>query len=58
LTGQFEIGKIIRVTRKNDQNTISNKIFDFSSKTINELKEKGYNNSMDQSDLEYEGEVF
>jgi len=58
LTGQFEIGKIIRVTRKNDQNTISNKIFDFSSKTINELKEKGYNNSMDQSDLEYEGEVL
>ena len=58
LTGQFEIGKIIRVNRKNDQYTISNKIFDFSSKTINELKESGYNNSMDQSDLEFEGELF
>src|SRR6476619_5185141 len=37
LTGQFEIGKIIRVNRQNDEYTISNKIFDFSSKTINEL---------------------
>jgi NTE family protein len=58
LTGQFEIGKIIRVNRKNDQYTISNKIFDFSSKTINELKESGYNNTMDLSDMEYEGELF
>jgi NTE family protein len=58
LTGQFEIGKIIRVNRKNDQYTISNKIFDFSSKTINELKESGYKNTMDLSDMEYEGELF
>src|SRR3954469_11552701 len=58
LTGQFEIGKIIRVNRKNDQYTISNKIFDFSSKTINRLKESGYNNAMDLSDVEAVGDIF
>jgi len=58
LTGQFEIGKIIRVNRKNDEYTISNKIFDFSSKTINELKESGYNNVQDLTDVEYQGEQF
>jgi len=35
LVGQFEIN------RKNDENTISNKIFDFSTKTINQLRESG-----------------
>src|SRR6478735_4067728 len=58
LTGQFEIGKIIRVNRQNDEYTISNKIFDFSSKTINELKESGYNNVQDLTDVEYQGEQF
>ena len=58
LVGQYEIGKIIRVNRKNDEYTISNKIFDFSSKTINQLRESGYNNTLDLSDMEYEGELF
>jgi len=58
LVGQFEIGKIIRVNRKNDQYTISNKIFDFSSKTIKQLRESGYNNSIDFTDVEYQGELF
>jgi NTE family protein len=58
LEGQYEIGKIIRVNRKNDEYTISNKIFDFSSKTINQLRESGYSNTLDLSDLEYEGELF
>jgi hypothetical protein len=53
LVGQFEIGKIIRVNRKNDQHTISDKVFDFSRKTINELRESGYNNTMDLSDVEF-----
>jgi hypothetical protein len=38
LLGQFEIGGIIRVNRKNDEHTISNKTFDFSRKTISELR--------------------
>ena len=58
LEGQFEIGKIIRANRKNDQYTISNKIFDFTTKTINRLKESGYNNAMDLSDVEATGDIF
>jgi NTE family protein len=53
LVGQFEIGKVIRINRKNDENTISDKIFDFSYKTIRQLRESGYNNSMDLSDVEF-----
>jgi len=53
LVGQFEIGKIIRVNRKNDEHTISDKIFDFSRNTIQQLKESGYNNTTDLSDVEF-----
>jgi predicted acylesterase/phospholipase RssA len=58
LVGQYEIGKIIRINRKNDEYTISNKIFDFSSKTIKQLRESGYNNVQDLTDVEYEGAEF
>ena len=58
ILGQYEIGKVIRINRKNDEYTISNKIFDFSSKTINQLRESGYNNTLDLSDVEFEGELF
>jgi predicted acylesterase/phospholipase RssA len=53
LVGQCEIGSIIRVNRKNDEHTISNKTFDFSRKTINELRESGYKNTEDLSDVEF-----
>ncbi|MFZ0513041.1 MAG: patatin-like phospholipase family protein [Candidatus Nitrosopolaris sp.] len=53
LVGQWEIGSIIRVNRKNDEHTISNKTFDFSRKTINELRESGYKNTDDLSDVEF-----
>ena len=53
LVGQFEIGKVIRINRKNDENTISDKVFDFSYKTIRQLRESGYNNTMDLSDVEF-----
>ncbi len=53
LVGQCEIGSIIRVNRKNDEHTISNKTFDFSRKTINELRESGYKNTQDLSDVEF-----
>jgi len=58
LVGQYEIGKMIRVNRKNDEYTISNKIFDFSSKTIKKLRESGYNNIQDPTDVEYQGKEF
>src|SRR5438094_7645445 len=47
-----------RRNRKNDEYTISNKIFDFSRKTIKQLRESGYNNSQDLSDVQYRGELF
>ena len=53
LVGQFEIGNVVRINRKNDENTISNKIFDFSPKTIKQLRESGYSNTMDFSDVEF-----
>ena len=53
LIGQFEIEKVVRINRKNDENTISNKIFDFSPKTIKLLIESGYSNTMDLSDVEF-----
>ena len=56
--GQYEIGRVIRVNRKNDQYTVSNKIFDFSSKTIKQLRESGYNNTRDLTDVEFEGQQF
>ena len=52
LEGQYEIGKIMRINRKNDEHTISNKIFDFSCKTIEQLKEIGYNDTIDHRDIE------
>ena len=53
LIGQFEIEKVIRINRKNDENTISNKIFDFSPRTIKHLRESGYRNTMDLSDVDF-----
>lgn len=48
LEGRFQIDEIIRIDRKNDEHTISNKIFDFSSGTIKLLLEQGYNDSRDE----------
>jgi len=41
LDGRFSIEKVTHLERKNDVNTISNKAFDFSSQTINQLIEDG-----------------
>ena len=45
LEGRFQIDEIIRVDRNNDEHTISNKTFDFSSQTIKLLLEQGYNDA-------------
>jgi hypothetical protein len=42
IEGRFDIEHIIRIERKNDENTISDKSFDFSSETIRRLLEEGY----------------
>jgi len=45
--GRFDIDKIIRIERKNDEHTISDKTFDFSSGTINQLIKDGYTDTID-----------
>ena len=45
--GAFNIGEIIRVQRKHDDFSVSNKIFDFSSNTIKRLLQDGYNDTVD-----------
>ena len=44
--GRFQIDEIIRVNRKNDEYTISNKIFDFSVETIQLLLKQGYSDAL------------
>ncbi len=45
--GRFNITDIIRIERKNDEDTISNKTYDSSFKTINELLKQGYSDSIE-----------
>jgi len=40
--GTFDIDAIIRLERNNDEHTISDKTFDFSSGTITQLLKDGY----------------
>jgi NTE family protein len=43
--GRFAIEEIVRIERKNTQDTISDKTFDFSVGTIKELLREGYNDT-------------
>ena len=45
--GRFDIAEIVRFERKNDENTISDKTFDFSYGTIEKLLQNGYEDTMD-----------
>ena len=45
IEGRFEIDEVIRIERRNDPHTISDKIFDFSRGTIEGLLEDGYNDA-------------
>ncbi len=45
--GRFNLTDVIRIERKNDEDTISNKTYDFSSKTINKLLKQGYSDSIE-----------
>jgi NTE family protein len=48
--GRFDIDRIIRVERKNDKDTISDKTFDFSCGTINKLLNDGYEDTLNVID--------
>ena len=45
--GRFDIAEIIRIERKNDENTISDKTFDFAFGTIRQLLNDGYKDTID-----------
>jgi NTE family protein len=45
IEGRFDIEEIVRIERKNTQDTISDKTFDFSVGTIKELIREGYNDT-------------
>ena len=47
IEGRFDIAEVIRIERKNDENTIADKTFDFSSGTIEQLLKSGYDDTMD-----------
>jgi NTE family protein len=45
IEGRSEIDEVIRINRTNDLHTISDKIFDFSSGTIEGLLQEGHYNA-------------
>jgi hypothetical protein len=64
IENMVSVDLVVRVERKNDIHTISNKTFDFSSATIQQLIKDGYEEAMDQGtkilrqrDLERHNEI-
>ena len=51
--GQFNIGEVIRIERKHSENETSKKIFDFSSNTIKQLIENGYDDVVNYIDTHF-----
>jgi predicted acylesterase/phospholipase RssA len=46
--GKVDVDFVVRLERKNDSHTISNKTFDFSKTTVRQLIQDGYNESKEQ----------
>jgi TRAP-type C4-dicarboxylate transport system substrate-binding protein len=64
IENMVSVDLVVRIERKNDIHTISNKTFDFSSATIQQLIKDGYEEAMDQGtkilrqrDLERHNEI-
>ena len=57
LEGQFEIDDVIRIERRNDPHTISDKIFDFSRGTIKGLLENGYDDAKIELENRFRAEL-
>jgi len=51
--GQFNIGEVIRIERKHSENETSKKIFDFSSNTIKQLLQNGYDDVVEYIDTHF-----
>jgi NTE family protein len=58
LEGRFVVEKVVRVERKNDSDTISSKTYDFSSKTIRHLRERGYLETLEEYDRIKNGTIY
>lgn len=56
--GRFDIVKAIHVERSDDGNTIFGKASEFTSKTINQLKEEGYQDAETTMEVEYAKEII
>ena len=48
LKGRVDVDFVVRLERKNDIHTISNKTFDFSKTTIRQLIDDGYKEAKEQ----------
>jgi hypothetical protein len=48
LKARVDVDFVVRLERKNDTHTISNKTFDFSATTIHQLIQDGYNETKEQ----------
>jgi len=48
LKGNVDVDFVVRLERKNDSHTISNKTFDFSKTTIQQLIQDGYQETKEQ----------
>jgi hypothetical protein len=48
LKGRVDVDFVVRLERKNDNHTISNKTFDFSKTTIRQLIKDGYEETKEQ----------
>jgi NTE family protein len=60
----ISVDSVVRIERKNDVHTISNKTFDFSNATVQQLIKDGYEEALDQGtkillrwDLERHNEI-
>ncbi len=51
IKGRFNLNKVLRIERKEDDNTISSKWQDFSSRTISQLLKNGYREGSFQMDI-------
>ena len=54
IKGRFNLNKVVRIERKEDDNTISSKWQDFSSGTITQLIDSGYNECSFQLDIYFQ----
>ena len=52
LKGRFRLTKVVRIDQKDDGNDVSKKIFDYSSKTIENLMDVGYKDALVQMDMQ------